>query len=66
MRDNLRNIVIEDSVIIEEIMAEFLAYTLKIETDKTIKELPLSYITFVNKCLILKDMRALVRNNIQS
>ena len=59
MKNNIRNIVIEDSVMIEEVMAEFLAYTLKIETDKTKKELPLSFISFDHKCQILKEMRAI-------
>jgi bifunctional DNase/RNase len=57
--DNIRSIVMEDSVMIEEVMAEFLAYTLKIETDKTKKELPLSFISFDHKCKILKEMKAI-------
>jgi hypothetical protein len=59
MNHGTRNIVIGDSVEIEEVMAEFLAYVLKIDSDKAKKELPLDYIQLEHKCRILKDMKAI-------
>ena len=53
---DMRAVVINDAVEIEASMSNFLAKILKIEVDQQRKELPLEYLPFEHKCLILKDM----------